>query len=251
MKKSISILIILILFGSSCKKKAGPPEPVPPSSGLPSADGSTSNATQFYGIFTTGNYTTVPIGGSAFTTTNARAYFSNQPVAYMYLASSVMVNKIFLNNDSLSYNTSYKYYVPNYPVNLATETWSVNGANGIGSFSYANNILEPTCSGLNTLPDSISKGTGFTVNINNIINSSYGSLIVFDGTGSTSGIYSTPLNLGNNAITVSSTNLSALSTTTNGNIAIVLSNKRAVIFSNKDFQFSRESQYNKHIKIRP
>jgi len=251
MKKSLLYLILISSLIVSCKKKDDAPAPVTPAPSGPPADGSPSNATQFYGIFTSGNYMSMVGGGPPITSVMARAYFSNQAIAYMYSASSIKVNNVYLNNDSLAYNPVSKYYLPSYPVNLATETWSVNGANGIGSFNFTNNALQPSCSGYSNLPDSISKSVGFTVNINNVTNFTYGSLLVFDGTGNISGYYSVQLNAGDNVINVTPTNLSSVSTTTNGYMTIVLTNKSAYVFSGKDFQFCRESQYTKYIKIKP
>jgi len=251
--KIFTLVLIFIISFSSCKKKETQPAQTTNTGGGGTTGGSTpipSNATQFYGLFRSGVYTSISPGLPATSYTNASAYFSNQPVVAMYPASAVTVSKVFINGDSLNYNPTQKYYMAYSQVNLASETWSINGMNGIGSFSYTTNAITPSCGDLSMLPDSISKSSTFTLAINNISNSSMGSLIIYDGTGSMNGYYSTILNQGNNTVTVTPANLSSLATTTSGNIIVVLSNKKGVYFSGKDYQFSREYQYFKYIKIK-
>jgi hypothetical protein len=109
-------------------------------------------------------------------------------------------------------NTSQNFYLNYLPVNSASETWSVNGANGISSFTFANSALIPTASNYSTIPAIINKGSGFTLNINNVANISNAELIVFDGTSSSTFMITFPMHAGNNVITVTSAHLSALST---------------------------------------
>jgi len=251
MKKIIlAMACISVIIFASCKKDKTEPAPVNNTPSTPAADGSVSYATQFYGIFTTFQNTTV-ISPTTFTSLSANAYFSNQATPYSNSASAVKVAGVYLNGDSLSYNTTYSNYSIYNNVSFATETWSVNGANGIGNFSFTNNAVTPSCTGYSTIADSISKAVGFTVSLNNVSNITSASLIVFDGTGNPNSTYSQPIVIGKNVLTVTGANLSAMATSTNGIIAVVLSNKKAFVFSGKDYQFSREAQYSKHIKIKP
>lgn len=251
MKINYFVLIAFaFVINVACKKESKTPMPDPVAPVTPAADGTPSSATQFYGIFTTGTYTSVQIGQTPSSYPSARAYFSNMATPGVYMASAVRVNAVYLNNDSLTYNTSYKYFTNFNLVNLASETWSVNGANGIGTFSFTNNAVDPGFTGANTLPDSVSLSTGFSININNVTNATDGMVSIFDALGGTCK-YSVALNNGNNAITITAANLSSANTSTNGVISIALTNKKAFVFSSKDYQFIREAQYNKHIKIKP
>lgn len=253
MKNRLGFILILVatIFMLSCKKDNTTPAPVNNTPYTPPADGSTSNATSFSGIFTTGSYTTDIPNNTVFSNESARVYFSNSPTPYMSSATAVSVNKVYLNADTLMYNAVGKQYSGYYPVNLATETWSVNGANGIASFSISISATTPGFTFSNALPDSISRANGFTVTINNVTNAEKASIMVFDGTNSMNGSVSKNLNTGNNTIVFSGTDLANLITTSTGYIAIVLSNDQVFYFSGKDYQFLREAQYNKHIKIKP
>lgn len=253
MYKYTLVLTVFLFALASCKKDdTKPATPASNTPYTPPADGSPSQASQFYGIFRMGEYTTAT-STSTYVNIMGSAYFSNQPVSSMYSASSVKVAKVYLNSDSLTYSSTYKYYNLYSIANLASETWSVNGANGISSFTFANaGAVTPTCTGLNNVQDSISISTGFTVNVNNVSNFTTGSIILFDGTGNANGYYATVLSAGNNAIVVSPANLASLTPgNANAKFAIVLSNDKAFIFGGKDFKFSREAQYTKDIKIKP
>lgn len=251
-KLFILILIISSTVFFSCKKDKTEPAPVTNTPIAPPADGSPSSATQFSGIFTSGNYNTITSNTVAATPyAMAKAYFTNQPTPYIYTATSVMVNKVYLNGDTVGYNATYKYYFVSSMVNLATETWSVNGANGIGSFSVNINAVNPGIDLPYNFPDSVSKSVGFTMVVNNVTNAAKANLFVHDGTNSVNGSVSKMMVNGNNTITFSPADLANLTVTNNGFIFIVLNNSKAFVYSGKDFQFNREAQYTKYIKIKP
>jgi hypothetical protein len=250
--RNISVFVIcLILVLVSCKKE----EKQPSNSNTNTGGGGTylipSSATAFSGIFTTGNYVGSTIVGSTTYTFNsilARAYFSSAPQAYMNSGTAVTVNSVYLNSDSLAYSTTSQYYNSSGTVNIASETWSVNGANGIGTFTMTHNITTPSASGYLNFPDSISISTGFSVSINNVANAKVANLLLSDGVG---GFHVKTLQTGNNSVTVTPNDLSVISTSTVGYIALLLTNKKAYVFSNKDYEFNREYQYTKSIKIKP
>ncbi len=254
MKIKLAILLLVVgLIIISCKKEDK--QPAPTTTNTTGGSGSNyypaSSATVFSGIFTTGNYVGSTIVGSTtytFDANDARAYFSNSPQQYINTTTAVTVNKVYLNGDSLSYNSSYKYYTSINSVSLVSETWSVSGANGIGTFSITNNFITPSATGYLALPDSISLSSGFTVTINNVSNASSASIFLSDGG---TGFYTANLQSGNNTLTITPANLSGVSTTTNGNLALLLSSKKAYTISSKDYQFNREFQFNKSVKIKP
>lgn len=254
MRKITVLVTIMILVLVSCKKEEKQPANNNTNTGGGGGGGTylvPSNATAFSGIFTTGNYVGSTIVGTTTYTFNsimARAYFSSSPQSYINSGTAVTVNKVYLNGDSLSYSTSSQYYNSSGTVNIASETWSVNGANGIGTFSMTHNITTPSASGYLNFPDSISISTGFSVSINNVANAKVANLLLSDGVG---GFHVKTLQTGNNSVTVTPSNLSSLSTSTVGYIALLLSNSKAYVFSNKDYEFNREYQYTKSIKIKP
>jgi hypothetical protein len=252
MKNQILLIIALglLVFGACKKKDASPATPAnTTTTGAPPADGSPTNATSYYGIFTTviNNH----LDQTPPTSTLAFVWFGSQPYQFAYSPVAVKVNQLRLNGDTMWYYNITNEYNSWYPVNLATETWSVNGANGIPSFSYNVSTTQPSCTNYTSLPDSISKSAGFTVTVNNITNTTFATLDVFDGTGNLSGVYSPTLAAGNNTITVTPSNLSGFVTgNTAAQITIVLSNKKAYTFGGKAFAFDRETQYTKKLKIK-
>lgn len=250
LKKILIIAIALVSFAACKKDKTTPSNTTSNNTGTPPADGTQSNATTFNGIFTTGSYSTDIPNNPISSSKSARAYFSNTPMQYMNQTTAVSVNKVYLNNDSLWYNSTGKYYNSMWPVNLATETWSVNGANGIASFSISVNSIDPSFVLGNPFPDSISVSAGFTVNVNNVTNAKYAYVSILDGTNNTNGFVNKTINTGNNTIVFSASELNALTLTNTGYLFVVLSNDQAFYFSSKSYQFVREIQYNKHIKIK-
>jgi hypothetical protein len=250
MKKQILLVIALglLVFGA-CKKKDSSPDTTTTTPPPPPADGSPSNATSYYGIFTTviNNHFDQPPS----TSTLAFVWFGSQPSEFAYSAVAVKVDQLRLNGDTMWYYTPLKNYESWSPVNLAAETWSVNGANGIPSFSFNVTTTQPSCTNYTALPDSISKSAGFTMVINNVSNITSGDVFIYDGTGNLNGSYSPTLTTGNNTITVTSANLSGCVTgNTNAQISVVLSNKKAYTFGGKAFAFDRETQYTKKLKIK-
>lgn len=246
-KKLALIVLISASVFVSCKKKDTTPEPAPVA---PVADGTPSSATKFNGIFTMGIYYTMMSSTSTNTSVSARAYFSDQRTEYINSSSAVKVDKVYLNGDTLSYSSFDKYYNLYNTVSLATETWSVIGANGIATFSFSPGLVTPSCTGAETMLDSISKSTGFSININNVSAVSEGRFMIFDDTGNITGSVIKSLSPGNNAITVTAAELAPLGLTSSGFMVVSLVNKKAFIFSSKDYQFTREYQFTKVIKIK-
>jgi hypothetical protein len=252
-------LAILVLFAGltfiSCKKEEKAPTNSNTNTGGGGGGGNSptpSGATTFYGIFTTGNYATITSSvAPPFISSSARAYFSSQSTQYSNNSTAVTVNNVGLNGDTLNYNPSYKYYTTSSSINLSTETWSVNGANGIGTFSINISSSNPTVGSLSNLPDSISISSGFSVAINNVANAGKAYFIIIDGTNTANGSVTKILSTGNNNVNFSASDLSNLTPTSLGYLVVALTNGKAYWISGKDYQFNREAQFTKFIKIKP
>jgi hypothetical protein len=249
--KLLSLALFMALIISSCKKEDK--QPSSSSTGGGGGGGNSpavSTATAHSGIFNLSTNTFVTSSGP-FVGSSAYAYFSSTPEPAIYTATSVKVNSVYLNGDSLKFDTSQNFYLSYMPVNAALETWSVNGANGIGTFSFTNSsALMPSATNCNAIPATISKAAGFTVAIN-VSNASYAEFIVYDGTSSSTAMYSQTVHAGNNVITVTPANLAALSTCTDGIIGLVMENKKAYTFSGKSYLFEKGAQYNQYLTITP
>lgn len=251
-----NLLFVILFFCSavfSCKKEDKQPN-TSTSTGSGGGGGNNptpSSATTFFGIFTTGSYATIFSSTDTPTPSqSARAYFSNQSMQYSNISTAVTVNKVYLNDDSLNYNSSLKYYTDYFNVNLSTETWSVNGANGIGTFSINISTTTPSASPI-SFQDSVSISTGFSVVVNNVSSITRGNLIVLDGTNTSNGFVSKTLNAGNNTITFSAADLANLTPTQSGYLVLALTNAKAYLILGKDYQFNKEAQRSMHFKIKP
>ena len=263
MKNLFFTFFIIAALIFSCKKKDETPSTSTNSNGTPVTTGGTTtgstptptNATSYYGFFTTGTYTS-SIGSSSFASVNANAYFSNTAISYITTSSSVKVNKVELNGDSLIYinstnPSSSNLYVQQNTPNLTTENWSIIGANSIPSFTYNNSALSPSCSNLNILQDSISKSAGFSITLNNVTNITSANVLLYNLGGGALPI-SKIITAGNNTINFTAGELSAFPTGTMSTLlAIIMENAHGVSVSGKSFKFSRAVQYSKYIKVNP
>lgn len=248
MKHLIITTLAFVLVFSSCKKENNAPAPT-------NTNPINNSNSLFYGVLTTGTSTN---GVSGYTETTisqyANAYFSSSATQYMIPATAVQVGSVYLNNDTLSYMSSIGLYmyIPYTPLNFASATWSVNGANGIPSFTYANTNSYPSFDTA-TLPDTISKSLGFTVNVNNVSNNfTSATFVVSDGTGLLAGIYTASLQSGNNTVAVTSANLTNFSTSASMNVIEITLQKDIVVnISGKNFKFINQTQQTKEIVIVP
>jgi hypothetical protein len=247
MKLKLFVLVAIAgMLVLSCKKKEASPTATSSGSGGGGGGGGNSfaptNATTFSGIFSVGNYT-YSILSSSFTSVfdNGNAYFSTTPQSYMNSAAGVTVNAVYLNGDPLNYYTTQNYYGTS-SLTSASETWSVDGANGIPSFTFTNPNLIPSASGFASVPSTISKAAGFTLNINSVSNITDGFFIIDDGSGGPNASIVHTVTSGNNMIAVSSASLAALVTGTNASIYLALQNNKAYSYSGKNYQFRKEKQ---------
>lgn len=254
----ISVFVIcLILVLVSCKKEDKKTEATFTTNTSLPQDGTPSTSSLYNGIFTVSNNTITNVVFSptyiANTSGIASAYFSDIPINYKDTSHSVRVNKVSVNGDSLQFNTSFfNYYILPSPPNFISETWAVIGNNGIASFNFTNNATLPNCAGFNTLPDSISKSTPFSFTLN-VSQFTKGKVIITDEIIDNLASYTVSLTPGTNTISITPSNISGFSTL-NINMAgiiILLQNQKAYFFGGKSYQFIREHEFIRRIKILP
>ncbi len=252
--KNKTILITCLIFAVvfSCKKKDDEPDTVPTGTGTTTGGSTTGTvptgtATSFNGFLTVTN-STVNFAGLGISSTAASAFFSSQPVSTA-TGTGLTVQSVFLNGDSLiSAGTGNYSRITGSP---GVATWSVNGANGIPSFTYTNNNPMPSGSDLNAVPVVISKAAGFQFSINNVQNMHTGNFVMTDGSGNLAGTIIMQLKAGNNAINFSSSQLSGMNTGTTGIVMITLENATGVNLGGKNFSFRKSVQLMKQIEIKP
>lgn len=256
MKLNLGVIILVIVsIALSCKKEDKQPTTSATSGGGLSSGYPTSNATLFSGMFTTGRYMGKHVYQSmtyTFDINKAWAYFTATPQAVPVLSTATSANGVFLNGDSLLFDIpSFSFYsnsTSTMGISLASETWSVNGAFDIPTFTITNNFTTPSATGYLSFPDSISKASGFIVSVNNVSNSTTSNLLVTDNFGN---FCIKALNEGSNTVTITPSDLSSLFTFTAGSISVELSNRKAFVISNKDYLFTRQFQYIKDLNIKP
>ncbi|MBP7810100.1 MAG: hypothetical protein KA163_12460 [Bacteroidia bacterium] len=247
-----NLILILILVGSlsfSCRKKEKEATPTTPAF-VSDSPYTISTATVYSGIFTSSTNTTIITPTSSVINNGSIAFFSNTVVPSMDWGSSVTVSNISSNNNVLNYDPVNYYYVNSALVNLNNEVWQVQGSNGIPSFKYTSDNNAPDCTSFNSIPDSISLSAGFTININNVVNCLPGASDISVGCLSQF-LINKPLNNGNNVITYTPAELSALTPDNTGVAIILLEERKVVNIYGKDFQFVRVNRLVKSIKVKP
>jgi hypothetical protein len=252
MIKHILCITLLSLALTSCKKEKAPaPVPEPEAQGIfPNSPYTVSNATKFHGIFSLTKFT-------LFSVANHYDYgvsFYDTASANYYISNLVPVVSVRLNFKTVNLDTTfpeYKVYDISTTPDYGTETWQIQGANGIPSFNYTS-YTDPKCANFATLPDSfnISTGVTFTLNITNV--DAIGNHCI--GLNDNSGHFTTnkPLQNGINVITFTNADLINLNPTSAGALDIMaLRNTEVLNFYGKNFQFIKTRSYNKFIKIKP
>lgn len=240
MKNILLAITIITTLLTSCKKKE--------ETSTPANATSTSDPNTFIGVFISGTYTN-NISGTTNIGYGATARFYNQPSSNIYGANEINVNNLSVNNYTLTNNNMFVYALISPPsnINLTSDTWSVTGASGIPSFSSTNNHSFPNCDDFNVIPDSVSKTAGYSFNISNVSNMTWG--VVSFGVGSSAMTYT--LSLGSNQINITPTQLAAMPIDTLGSINIQMQNAVTTTISGKNFRFIKEAQIIKRFKIKP
>ena len=251
MIKHILSIALLSLALTSCKKEKAPaPVPEPEAQGIFSNSPYTvSNATKFHGVFTLKKFT-------LFSFSNHYDYgvaFYDTASANYDTSNLVPVASVRLNLKNINLDTSFPEYKVYDLINTAdyvTETWQIQGANGIPSFNYTSST-DPKCTNFATLPDSfnISTGVTFTLNVTNIDPTVTQYISLNDNAGHFTNAKSFQSNT--NVITFTNADLINLNPMSTGSLDITLKNTEVLNFYGKDFQFIKTRLYNKFIKIKP
>lgn len=251
--KITAVLIFILLFYSSCKKKEIP-KPVPVNNPVVLSPYSASTSNLFSGFFTTVQWKSIKSGTIIASNFNATVFFYSTPINLPSGDPILKVNSIQLNNTIVNYDTTYLMYKTNQPTNFFSQLWQINGSNGIPSFNYSNTNY-PTCINFDVTPDSISKSNSLTININGVsgINTNNSTFVLFDGFDTSINIQRA-LNNGDNTLTFTPSELSIFNITTGGSFGtafIFLENSQNLNFYGKDFQFTKQNQCSSPIKFVP
>ncbi|MFO0435589.1 MAG: hypothetical protein ACK5ZT_10140 [Sphingobacteriaceae bacterium] len=242
----ILITLTLVLLFSNCKKKEEE-TPIDPATGCTNC--SPSYASSYYGILKAGTYTTTSPASSATITSRVSAFFSTSTITIPSVANSTTVNSVLFNSDTLVYSAAPYYYTNLTPISLSSITWSVNGAGTIPSFNYKNLKNKPSFSSLALMPDTVRKGLGFTVIINDLKDFTAASIYISDGLSAPS-IFTKMLDVNSDTITFAPDNLTSIQTSTNGIITIFMENAHGIKVDSKDFKISNEAAYTKKVVIK-
>lgn len=250
MNLSKFLLISFLFFGaSSCKKDD--PKPADNTTSSPNA-----NPNIYYGVLSsfqvsllnTGSTTLTPNGGIT------TALFSSVPMSGNGIisgtslnAGTVSISGVTLKKNNFSglinYNDSTNTYFP------LDHNWVVTGSGAIPAINFSMGSAFPAFTGYNSLQDTIHKGQNTNINLNGIAGADEVSVYISDLTNST-----TVKNLETATTTVSftPTELSALNSTGNGMIVIVLRKNNYQLFGNKTFKFQSGFQFQKtNVIIKP
>jgi hypothetical protein len=242
MKKTVLFLTVLIVLAISCKKKEeNPIEPVA---------SSPSDPNMFNGFLISSTWTN-SIGGSNKTTgQGAEARFHATPVKNFGGPNDINLNYLSVNNATLTNDNMFVYMLmsPNDTLNLAVDTWSVNGSSVIPSFSFTNTNPYPSCANFNIIPDSMSKTKGFKFTIDNVTNITSGWLSIGDGVAAMLNYSIVP---GTNIVEVKPSELRTMAIGTSGFITLDLEATVKHSFSGKNFKFIKKAYLTKSFKITP
>jgi hypothetical protein len=243
-KKYIIVVLFIASVLSFCKKKDKSPaeETLSTISQTPASEDSphtvSTNTTGYvYGVFSSFNST-------------SNALFFNQPTYLSYQNNQIKVNEVMLNGELITFDSIRKIYNANTPSNLKKEVWKIKGADVIPSFTYTSDNNTPGWSSI-SLPDSISKSTGFKIIIKGLVNNDGSALLwFFDNT--YEGMHWWRINNGDTTITVTPADLVSVTPTNQASFKLAIGNTRILNFFGKDFAFAKSLSYNKYnIKVKP
>jgi len=244
---SFSFLVFSIMVAFTFCKKKEAEVPIDPNTGCTNC--TPSLATTFSGLFKAGTYTVyTPMVGST-VTERANAFFSAQPTNITSIANSITVNAVYFNDDTLKFSGAPYYYTNLSPINLASQTWSVNGAGIIPSFTFKNLKDKPTYTSISALPDTVRKNIGFNFIITDLVNCTAASVFITDGLAAP-GVVTKIVDLGTDTAYFSPTDLNAVINSTAAVITLFMENSFAIKIDGKDFKMSKEASFTKKVVIK-
>jgi len=170
----------------------------------------------------------------------ASATFVSSPGSSTFIdAGQVTLNTKVLSKET---NNSYIYQDLLNPLNFNTVSWSVTGANGIPTIAYSDDKPWPSFNGFTTLPATVTKSAGVTVNLNSAVSNADSVYLIL---ASNDGNFAIKRVSGNAAdVTLSASEISGI-TAGSGMIQLVPWSFKKEDFDSKDFYFVLEAVYSK------
>jgi hypothetical protein len=237
----ISIALTGIVTFSACTSKStdnpvnNNTAPGAPTPSINDASGALAAVTSI--SYTTVAGITVPLAVN----TAAGGFFTAPGSGSFIDGGTVTLNSKTLTKSS---NNAYAYQNLTDPLTLGgSNAWTVAGASGVAAFSYTYNRPMPAYSDFNSLPATITRSAGVTVNLSGTVTDADSIYVVVTGT---SNKYLLKRLAGNAASCEFSANeLSALSASSYGLIQVCPWNYGSQTFDGKKYYFVNESAYTK------
>jgi hypothetical protein len=209
----------------------------------PSTSNTTPNLKDGYGVlaavrsvsYTTVAGITVPLDVN----TATAGFFTAPGTSNMVDGGTVTLNSKTLTKSS---NNAYVYQNLTDPLSFSTVSWNVTGSSNVPAISYTDDRIMPDFSGYNSLPVTITKANGFTVNLSGTITNADSVYVIVAG-----GDQYVLKRAGGNASQVSFTasDLSVIANTTQGQIQVAPWNYKKEDFNDKPYYFVLETCYTK------
>jgi hypothetical protein len=234
--KKISLNFILILITLSCKKNNS--NPYTGSSGSNSTGG-------YYAILTTAKMQSLFSGTLTASFNSVGAYFSSTPATSTNPSTAVTVNQVSLNGTVLKYSTS-SYSDTTFSITYPPINWTVNGANGIPTFTFTNTNPMPAFTGYSSWPDTIYRNQNATVQMAGVSGADLITVIITDQTHSVL----QQMSLTGTSVNFSSSQLSGLTATNSGALVVALDKSNAQNINGKPMNFLNAYQLTKAVVLK-
>lgn len=242
MKKYAVLMVLATVLAVSCKKKDAAP--------ATSGSGTTSGPVNG---FTYGTMETMIIQsyyGQSFGGTDSTVFANFYGVANS--SQSVNAGIVKLNNTALKFVTSYNQYQDTTDLlNIhGTNVWNVSGSANAPAITFSFNPVYPVFTGNAQLPDSVSRASGFAVNIAGAANIANNSVIV--ELYSNGGGVNKQIPPNQTSCTFSHSDLAGLQDDPNAMLIILFSNTTTQVFGGREYAFSTALEHIKYnVKVKP
>ncbi len=242
MKSIISFFLIVALFFTFCKKKEK-------SANEPTATNSTTSTSTTtgdgdLGVFLSVYNTTKFGDNSLYLDSSVQASFYDSPLS---THTTITAGTVSVNSTTLL-PFSNNIYSNTNQINLKNLNWQISGSGTItaGSFSYS--PVYPGYTGSATLPDSVSKATGFSFTVNNITNTNKPVYIAIGQTGTpiTKTVTTFP-----STVSVSSSELAGFTSSADFTIRLSMFNYSNLTFNSKQYAVNANRTFLKYCYLKP
>jgi hypothetical protein len=234
-----AVLAATVLTGCDKSDDTNPTE----NTTTPSTSNTTPNLKDGYGVlaavrsvsYTTVAGITVPLDVN----TATAGFFTAPGSGNMVDAGTVTLNSKTLTKSS---NNAYVYQNLTDPLSFSTVTWNVTGSSNVPAISYTEDRNMPDYSGFNSLPSTITKANGLTVNLSGTITNADSVYVIVAGGDK----YVLKRVAANASQTVfSASDLSVISNTAMGQIQVAPWNYKKEDYNSKPYYFVLETCYTK------